>query len=146
MTFEFQKPEEGELSLQDAVGQALGAASKCWELVNFAGEFDSSQASEIADALIAEVIRKQKVINDRHEVEVALWKKRLVDETATLRGNLEDRRNRLRNLYSKFWPLAPHQSSDLVLMVSLERVISDLFERLAVAESKTASTYPHKPE
>jgi hypothetical protein len=40
-------------TLEQAVGEALGAASMCWETPEGAGVFDSSAASGIADQLVA---------------------------------------------------------------------------------------------
>ena len=51
-TFEFQPDEDGSLSPQAAIYQAVGAASMCWEDLSGAGVFDDAQARAIADALI----------------------------------------------------------------------------------------------
>jgi hypothetical protein len=42
------------LSLEEAIGQAMGAVSMCWN-PRPTGEFDSSRAKVVYDALIAEV-------------------------------------------------------------------------------------------
>lgn len=47
--------ETGELSIESAVFQALGGASTCWESLSEAGEFDSTRAKEIGDALIERI-------------------------------------------------------------------------------------------
>lgn len=53
MPFEIQYPTDGtNLTLEEVVSQALGAASKCWEKPEAAGEFDSNQITEICDALV----------------------------------------------------------------------------------------------
>lgn len=51
-------PSDGTLedvTLSEWIGQALGAASTCWEHIDQAGVFDSTRAAEIADALHAHV-------------------------------------------------------------------------------------------
>jgi hypothetical protein len=56
---------EGLLSLTEAVGQSLGAASACWENPAGAGVFDSTRCGEIHEWLMAylsdwaDEIRKQ---------------------------------------------------------------------------------------
>lgn len=55
MGFEFAREEDGSLSLESAVFQALGAASVCWESMAGTGVFDSDQAKEIGEALLAEI-------------------------------------------------------------------------------------------
>lgn len=57
--FEFRPEDDGTLSLESAVFQALGAASMCWE-PRPTGLFDSTRAKLIGDALV-EMIRKQTV-------------------------------------------------------------------------------------
>lgn len=140
MTFEFARPEEGEISLEEAIGQALGAASTCWENLHGTGVFDSDRAKEIYDALQVEILRKQKAINDRHEVELSTWKRRLVEETASLRRELEDRRARVKGILQNYWPgeYKPGDG-DVIAFAKLDRRISDLFE-------PQPSTRPHKPE
>lgn len=51
--FEFQTRPHEPLTLQEAVFQALGAASICWENIEAAGTFNSSRAKEIGEKLIA---------------------------------------------------------------------------------------------
>lgn len=51
--FEFaQVNGEGPVSLGEAIGQALGAASTCWETLEGTGTFDSTRANGIATALL----------------------------------------------------------------------------------------------
>jgi hypothetical protein len=49
------RPEDegAELPLSEAVGQALGAASACWENLAGAGVFDSTRCIEIHEWLMA---------------------------------------------------------------------------------------------
>lgn len=49
--FWFQRNEDQSLSLEEAIGQAIGAGSMCWENPAGAGEFDSRRAGEIVRAL-----------------------------------------------------------------------------------------------
>lgn len=53
--FAFYREEDGSLSPESAVFQAIGAASVCWESMTGAGLFDSGRAEEIGDALIEEL-------------------------------------------------------------------------------------------
>lgn len=48
------KFDEG-ISIEDAVFQALGAASMCWENVDRAGIFQSEEATEIGEALLSKI-------------------------------------------------------------------------------------------
>ncbi len=57
MTFEFQPSEHGTLSDAEAVFQALGAASTCWESLEGTGTFDSDRAKLIGDKLLEHVAR-----------------------------------------------------------------------------------------
>lgn len=50
--FKFQPNHDGTLTLKEAVGQALGAASVCWSDVSAAGTFQSESCSEIVRALV----------------------------------------------------------------------------------------------
>ena len=52
--FQFQRNKDGSLSIVEAVYQALGAASMCWNPTP-TGVFDPEWAKEIGDALIAEL-------------------------------------------------------------------------------------------
>jgi hypothetical protein len=45
--------DEGPLSLGEAVGQSLGAASACWENLAGAGVFDSTRCGEVYEWLMA---------------------------------------------------------------------------------------------
>jgi hypothetical protein len=45
-------------SIEEIVGQAIGAASVCWENPAGAGRFDSVQASEICEDAIYEIRRR----------------------------------------------------------------------------------------
>lgn len=51
--FAFQTREGEEIGLEEAVFQALGAASVCWDNLDGAGIFDSSRAREVGDKLMA---------------------------------------------------------------------------------------------
>lgn len=57
--FEFTREEDGSLSKESAIFQALGAASMCWS-ESPKGIFDSTKAKEIGDALIAELNSQEK--------------------------------------------------------------------------------------
>lgn len=46
-----------DLDINEVLGQALGAASMCWEFPDLAGEFDSTRAAQIYAALRGEVGR-----------------------------------------------------------------------------------------
>lgn len=50
--FDFTYEEDGSLSLEAAVFQALGAASTCWERLSGTGVFDSDRAKTIGEALV----------------------------------------------------------------------------------------------
>lgn len=54
MAFEFAKREDDDapMTLSEAVGQSLGAASMCWEDMSGTGTFQSDRAKEIYDALM----------------------------------------------------------------------------------------------
>lgn len=53
--FEFQLSPDKPLGLDEAVGQALGAASTCWERLDFTGVFQDQNALQIARVLTAYV-------------------------------------------------------------------------------------------
>lgn len=53
--FEFAVQPGETLTLEEAVGQAIGAASVCWDDMSGTGEFDSSRASEICDKLLLHI-------------------------------------------------------------------------------------------
>lgn len=63
--FAFAQMEGEELTLENVLGQALGAASMCWADVNAAGEFDSTRAARIYGALKAEVDRFMRLDRER---------------------------------------------------------------------------------
>jgi hypothetical protein len=48
----FQPEHDGTLSLESVVGQAVGAASMCWEHVEAAGVFDDRKARAVVEALL----------------------------------------------------------------------------------------------
>jgi len=56
--FEFQWGSDGP-SLSAAVYQALGAASSCWENLADAGEFQSTRALAIGEALMEYINEEQ---------------------------------------------------------------------------------------
>lgn len=69
--FEFYVPEGEEATLEEIVGQAIGAASVCWENPAGAGIFDSKRAAIVAQALgqwikndwfQAEMLRRARVV------------------------------------------------------------------------------------
>lgn len=51
--FSFTPDENGELTLQAAVFQAIGAASTCWENLEEAGVFDTDRAAYITGCLLS---------------------------------------------------------------------------------------------
>lgn len=61
MTYSFQADSDGLLTLRDAVFQALGAASMCWSETP-TGVFDPDLATEIGDALMAEIERQRPTV------------------------------------------------------------------------------------
>ena len=52
-SFDFTKNSNDELTIDEAVFQAIGAASVCWENMEGAGIFDSDRAKDIGDKLLA---------------------------------------------------------------------------------------------
>ena len=58
--FSFQTREGEPLTIEEAVGQALGAASVCWENMEGTGVFDDQLAKAIYDALLAEIRRNPR--------------------------------------------------------------------------------------
>lgn len=54
-------------SLEEAVQIAVGAASACWENLSGAGVFQDGRALEIADQLIAEILKRQAALLDQNE-------------------------------------------------------------------------------
>lgn len=55
MTFEFYFESDGSLSLESAVGQAIGAGSTCWQDLSRTGIFQEDRANEIVNALVDRV-------------------------------------------------------------------------------------------
>src|SRR5580698_10021731 len=53
-SFDFDRDHDGTLKLENAIFQAIGAASVCWTETP-SGVFDSDKAKIIADKLIAEI-------------------------------------------------------------------------------------------
>ena len=53
--FTFDREDDGSLSVESAVYQALGAASMCWESMEGTGVFNSDRALKIGEALLAEI-------------------------------------------------------------------------------------------
>jgi hypothetical protein len=60
LSFEFSKDEHGFVSLEEAVGQALGAASMCWNPRPSDQVFDSEMATVISKELV-------KFIRERYD-------------------------------------------------------------------------------
>ena len=54
--FDFVRRDGEELTVEEIVGQAVGAGSVCW-LGPIQGEFDSTRASQIVDKAVAELRR-----------------------------------------------------------------------------------------
>lgn len=61
--FDFQYEEDGSLSRESAVFQALGAASMCWSKVP-SGIFESDRAKEIGDKLCSFLFDDEKEKTD----------------------------------------------------------------------------------
>lgn len=53
--FDFVREEDGSLSLQTAVQQAIGAASMCWSGIEKAGVFQADRAIAISEKLLGEI-------------------------------------------------------------------------------------------
>lgn len=63
---EVEKPEKifdwtTSTPIEEAVGQAIGAASACWENLSGAGIFESTRAKQIVDELVAYINSKQPI-------------------------------------------------------------------------------------
>lgn len=88
--FEFDRVE----SRQDAVFQALGAASMCWEYPEKAGIFESDRAKEIGDALLEKLIELDSPVQN------------IIDQLATENGRLRRELVDLRpsELAHIYWP------------------------------------------
>lgn len=63
---------ENGTSLDEAIGVALGYASKCWENPAGAGEFHSGEAAQCAQELAA-AIRDGRVRDGQFGVKVSRW-------------------------------------------------------------------------
>lgn len=68
--FSFHQSSGEDLKLSEVLGQALGAASMCWESPEKAGVFDSTRAARVYAALEAEVLRFQQ-LNERGWADLA---------------------------------------------------------------------------
>jgi hypothetical protein len=66
--FVFQPDEDGSISLESAVFQALGAASMCWENLSRTGIFQAERAREIGDALLERI--KEDTVRRLNQVPV----------------------------------------------------------------------------
>jgi hypothetical protein len=61
--FTFVRSSEADITLDEALGQALGAASMCWQYPERAGIFDDQRAARIMDQLkklLAEKARDER--------------------------------------------------------------------------------------
>lgn len=63
MKFEFTRNQDGSLPIREAIGQAIGAGSMCWD-PRPTGAFDSETASDISKALEKEMVKEFLSIND----------------------------------------------------------------------------------
>jgi len=119
MTFQFTKPAEGEIGLEDAIAQALAAAQ--------AGLVSDTS---IGEALLMEILTQQRRINADHDEELKTWKTRLNEETAVLRGHLEDRRERVKNIIRMHWgDVGPLDEGDVANLAALDAGIADLLAK-----------------
>lgn len=121
MTFQFTRPEGGELGLEDAIGQVMREA--CLRGYNEAGAHP-----DLGEALLLEVLTQQRRINAAHDEELKTWKTRLNDETADLRQRLEDRRNRVKNMIYLHWGEVDIPQGDVAVLAMLEGLIGRLLE------------------
>lgn len=69
--FQFAQSSTEELTLDEILGQALGAASVCWESIEAAGVFDSTRAGVVFRALKAEVDRALLLAKEQVHLENA---------------------------------------------------------------------------
>lgn len=53
------KPSDPDCDLKTFIGEAIGAASMCWETPEGAGVFDSTRASAIVDAIYERAMRRR---------------------------------------------------------------------------------------
>lgn len=125
--FDFDRREG--FSLQAAVGQAVGAASMCWENVSGAGVFDDRLAKEISEALLAEVRRHT-------DAEVSVWKKRLNEETVRLRGVMGADRNALADTLAELFPkeFTPEKLAEQPELTTVQRTEKKLRELAAALQ------------
>lgn len=85
MSFDFTPSTDAKtVDLHQAVFQALGAASVCWDTPEAAGTFHSDRAREIGDALIAYI--NQNYYHRRTRVDVVV-EAPLYDEDGGRRGD-----------------------------------------------------------
>lgn len=68
--FQFVQQPGEELTLEEILFQALGAASVCWEHPEGAGIFDSDRAKEVGVALLREVNRALEMAQHKGRQEV----------------------------------------------------------------------------
>lgn len=81
--FVFHREDDGGLSPESAVFQALGAASTCWDSMKEAGEFHSTRCKLIGETLLAELTQ----VDDLNSFAKA------IHETAVIKGWWEGDRN-----------------------------------------------------
>lgn len=53
------EPTDPDCGLKTFIGEAVGAASMCWETPEKAGIFDSTRASQIVDAIYERAMRRR---------------------------------------------------------------------------------------
>jgi len=102
---EFHKEDDGSLSLEFAVHQAVGAASVCWESMENTGVFQEDKARDVAQALLAFIKDRESVIVELPDHLLAV-RDRIRETTygsnnSNARGRMagyEDSANRIRNL------------------------------------------------
>jgi hypothetical protein len=58
--FTFVRSSESDVTLDEALGQALGAASMCWERPEDAGTFDMARAKQIFEQLKKLLVEKAR--------------------------------------------------------------------------------------
>ena len=152
----FQRIDGIQLSLEEAIGQAMRAATVAFaeETVETVAIVDEVKLSEISDALQFEILAMLKTANDRvrSESEAAMLAygaeqrgkvERAEAQTEELRhnynqlaGHAAKLEERAQGLISKYWPgdvTGGHDeeaSEDEDPFVILDRVIGEVFERL----------------
>jgi hypothetical protein len=65
--FTFVRGSDADITLREALGQALGAASTCWEHPEQAGVFNSTRAKRIYEQLYLLIQEKTKPKDWAHE-------------------------------------------------------------------------------